>query len=283
MNKLLILLFKLLPKNLLSRAFGHICSLKVPLFSTLIRNLFIKAYHIDVDEAEHPLVAYSCLSDFFIRRLKPEARVIAASPIVSPVDGTLSQTGILKGPDFKMIQAKGRNYSLAALIGDRLLASKFEEGTWLTIYLAPSNYHRIHNPVKANLVQALYLPGTLWPVNKISVENVDELFCVNERIVSHLITPDDHDLLVVKVGATNVGKISLAYTDHFISNQPHNSKEKLQVWRPMAPIPMEKGVELGCFELGSTVVVVLSAGLAQKLSNLRGLKIGHALKMGQEF
>ena len=143
---------KLLPKNLESRLFGNLIDLKIPLLSKLARNLFARAYALDMSEASKPLESYANIGELFVRELLPGKRPIADGEVVSPVDGRESQTGSLEGPDAEMIQAKGKTYSLSALLRDEELASHFAGGRFATIYLAPFNYHRIHSPVSGKLL-----------------------------------------------------------------------------------------------------------------------------------
>ena len=176
---------KLLPKNAASRVFGAFVRLRIPLVSKIARNAFAAYYKLDMDESEFPLKHYRSIGELFIRRLKPGMRPVADSEIVSPVDGVLSQTGVFDEKQ-ELIQAKGKTYTLKDLLRDEEMAMRFEGGVFATIYLAPFNYHRIHSPVKGELVDASYCPGTLWPVNVGSVERVEGLFCINERLTSRL-------------------------------------------------------------------------------------------------
>jgi phosphatidylserine decarboxylase len=209
---------KLLPKNAASRVFGAFTRLHIPFLSKIARNAFANYYKLDMSEAEYPLSHYRNLSELFIRRLKPGMRPVADAEIVSPVDGVLSQTGTFDGDEQTLIQAKGKTYSLKSLLRSEELVERFKGGAFATIYLAPFNYHRIHSPVKGDLVLSSYCPGTLWPVNAGSVERVEGLFCINERLTSQIRLEDGSEVLVVKVGATNVGRIGVVYSDTLLTN-----------------------------------------------------------------
>ena len=281
MNTPFYVFMKLLPKNAVSRAFGALTRLQVPVFSRVLRNWFYCHYKLNMKEAEYPLGHYKTLGELFIRRLKPGMRPIADTEIVSPVDGVLSQTATFDGKQ-EMIQAKGKTYLLKDLLRDEEMAARFEGGAFATIYLAPFNYHRIHSPVKGEVIGASYCPGTLWPVNVGSVERVEGLFCINERLTSHIRLEDGSEMLVVKVGATNVGRIGVAYTDELLVNAgklPRNCKR--YDWFPKEKISVEKGGELGRFEMGSTVILVVDKKIRERNPGLFQSRVGSAVKMGE--
>lgn len=274
---------RLLPRNAISQAFGCIARVQIPLFSTAFRDWFVNHFRIDMSDASKPQAAYRNLHELFIRELKPGARAIASAELVSPVDGKLSQTGLLDGATLGMIQAKGRGYTLGSLLRDNALAERFRGGCYGVIYLAPFNYHRIHSPVEGELVSTLYHPGTLWPVNASSVQQIEELFCVNERLTTHIRLASGGEVLVVKVGATNVGRISLAYTKAFVTNsaQVPSRSDPTSKWVPEHPISFRKGDQLGAFELGSTVVLVCSAEVRERNPGLFDGLLGQSVRMGQ--
>ena len=151
MNTPFYIFMKLLPKNAASRAFGALTRLRLPVISKVARNAFAAYYKLNMEEAEYPLEHYANIGELFIRHLKPGARPIAESEIVSPVDGVLSQTATFDERQ-EMIQAKGKTYTLKDLLRDDEMAKRFEGGAFATIYLAPFNYHRIHSPVAGTVV-----------------------------------------------------------------------------------------------------------------------------------
>jgi phosphatidylserine decarboxylase len=181
-----------------------------------------------------------------------------------------------------MIQAKGKTYLLKDLLRDEEMAKRFEGGAFATIYLAPFNYHRIHSPAKGEVVGASYCPGTLWPVNAGSVERVEGLFCINERLTSHIRLDDGSEMLVVKVGATNVGRIAVAYSKELVTNVgklPRNCKR--YDWKPSEKVLVEKGGELGRFEMGSTVILVVDKKIRERNPALFQSRVGTAIKVGE--
>jgi phosphatidylserine decarboxylase len=281
MNTPFYVFMKLLPKNAASRAFGIVTRLRIPFVSKALRNVFANYYKLNMEESEYPLSHYRNIGELFIRRLKRGARPIADSEIVSPVDGVLSQTGVFD-ENQKLIQAKGKYYTLKDLLRNEEMAKRFEGGAFATIYLAPFNYHRIHSPVKGELVDAAYCPGTLWPVNVGSVERVEGLFCINERLTSRIRLEDGSEILVVKVGATNVGRIGVVYSDELLVNAGRLPRDcKRFDWVPSTKVTFEKGGELGRFEMGSTVILVVDKKIHERHPELFTSRLGQAVKVGE--
>ncbi len=272
-------LFLLLPKNWLSRLMGRIVRTRFPFgLHGLIRDRFIRFYRINTLEAEAPPSQYATLGDYFIRRLKKGERPIAPDSLVSPVDGLLTQSGWLESPDLWLTQVKGRRYSFSQLTRSRFKADSFSGGSFFTLYLAPHNYHRVHAPVSGEIVRAVHIPGALWPVNPWSVQTIDGLFAANERIIIEIKTTEGV-ALVILVGATNVGRISLAFTPDMLANEAH--VKTIREWTPPSTLPIGKGEELGCFELGSTVVLLLDGALTQACKPDFPVAGGKPVKMGQ--
>ncbi|MFN2546690.1 MAG: archaetidylserine decarboxylase [Myxococcales bacterium] len=273
-------LLRLLPKNTLSRAVGAACRVNAPrpVVRAVIR-AFARKYGVDASEAERPIEEYPTFTEFFTRRLKPGARPIAPGELlpVSPVDGTVGELGEVV--DGRAYQAKGKHYSLAELIGGPDApgdAAQFLGGTFVTIYLAPYNYHRIHAPLGGEISGYVNMPGQLWPVNPIGVRNVEKLFCVNERLTTFVKTPRGA-CAVVAVGATNVGRIRAVYDD-VVTNAKRTRKPARKFYE--RTIRVEKGGEIAIFEMGSTVVVLFAPGvkLASRLAVGQPIKLGEALE-----
>lgn len=243
-----------MPKNLLSRGFGWLARRRRPRF--LVRPFmrwFAGRFGIDLKEAEHPFEEYDCLLALFTRRLRPGLRPVADDPdaVVSPVDARVGQHGRIE--EGTLYQAKGMDYQLRDLLGSEAAAAVFEGGAYLTLYLSPRDYHRIHSPAAGEVTRTLYEPGTLWPVNPPAVQAIASLFAVNERATAWLETSSG-PIAVVMVGATNVGSIRLAYAE-FCTNQG----AARQVLTHTPAVPLQRGAHLGTFELGSTVVLLVSA------------------------
>ncbi|NOJ83710.1 archaetidylserine decarboxylase [Myxococcus xanthus] len=244
-------LMQVLPKSALSTVVGMATRLPVPApVHQAAMRAFAKAYNVDMEEAEHSFEHYPTFAQFFTRGLKPGLRPVDAGEkvVVSPVDGRVSQVGY--SDHGRCLQAKGIEYTVDELLGDSEAARPFHGGAWTTIYLSPRDYHRIHAPLGGTITGYAYIPGEFWPVNPASVKNKQSLFCVNERLVTYLDTVAGK-CAVVKVGATCVSRIKAAYdevTTH--TGQPG------KVHRYGAAMPVEKGGELGRFEMGSTVILL---------------------------
>jgi phosphatidylserine decarboxylase len=271
-GRLLILLLSVLPKHGMSRVAGALANLTVPrpLRKPVYRG-FARIFGASLDEVELPLADYGSINAFFTRQLKPGLRPIAPGSIVSPVDAAVGAYGPVVND--VLVQAKGRDYSLAALVADRALAHSMEGGTFATLYLAPRDYHRIHVPLDGEIVAATYIPGELWPVNVHAVTHVADLFAVNERIVITIRGRAGGTMVAVLVGATMVGTTRVAFDDL------HTNARRREVQRRTydPPIPVRAGGPLGHFEFGSTVILVCSpdAGAIAPLEN------GETLRMGQ--
>jgi phosphatidylserine decarboxylase len=246
-------LMKLLPKRVVSRLAGSFARSSI---SKALVPWFARQYVIDHTQAEFPLEHYSSLTDFFIRKLKPGLRPIAEGDqvISSPVDGVVSQFGIIK--ECNLIQAKGINYSILELLGqDQARAESFNGGVFLTIYLSPQDYHRIHAPVSGNVTASTYVPGTLFPVNPFGVRAVKGLFARNERLVTYL-NSTIGSVAVVKVGAIIVGSVKVNYA----AAGTNIAGGKMETKEYPKGFELMKGEELGRFEFGSTVILLFQPG-----------------------
>jgi len=273
-GRLLILLLSVLPKHAMSRVAGRLANRPLPLkLRVPVLRGFSRIFGAVPEEAELPLAEYGSINAFFTRQLKPGLRPIAAKAIVSPVDAAVGAYGPVA--DDVLVQAKGRNYSLAALLGHSELAHAMDGGTFATLYLAPRDYHRIHVPVDGDIVEATYIPGELWPVNVHAVMHVADLFAVNERIVVTIRARAGGTIVVVLVGATMVGTTRVAFDDL------HTNARRREVQRRTydPPVPVRAGGPLGHFEFGSTVIVVCS----RQVGALDPLTEGESVRMGQRM
>lgn len=264
------------PKNLLSFIVGKIVQIRwpSPLGPWTVR-WFVKRYHIDLSEAEKTF--YPSIGALFVRRLKPGLRPISRSNYVHPTDSTLITSHPLEGND--LIQAKNKSYSLKELTrGTNQELSCLQGGWALTYYLSPTDYHRVHSPVDGEIRFCQYIPGRLWPVNPWSVENISQLFSVNERILIGIQTARGL-LILVMVGATNVGRITLSFEPTIVTNRKHFCNSHRVDYTPTKSI--KKGEELGVFNMGSTVIVLAAPGVTGSQSLVKTpLKVclGESLK-----
>lgn len=241
------------PKNHLSRMVGRLVHARLP--RPIARRLvhwFARTYEIDIDAAGRELHHYPSIGHFFIRDLREGLRPIEGE-FVSPVDGVLRNYGVVQNG--KLEQIKGKTYTLQRFLADEEHAKRYENGAFFNLYLSPQDYHHVHSPVSGQIVRSVHIPGKLWPVNDWSLENVDELFSINERVVTYIDSPLGL-VAAVMIGATNVGKISVVY-DSFISNTP-TGKRATRNYDP--PIAIAAGARLGTFHMGSSVVILLEPG-----------------------
>jgi phosphatidylserine decarboxylase len=268
-------LMRILPRAALSSAVGYATRVRAPAaVHRLAMRAFAQRYKVDLHEAEMALEQYPTFAEFFTRKLKPGLRAIdpGENVVVSPVDGTVSQIGyVTKG---ECLQAKGVSYTVEKLLADPEEARRFSDGAYVTLYLAPRDYHRIHAPLTGRITGYSYIPGEFWPVNRASVRLQQALFCVNERLATYLDTSAGH-MAVVKVGATCVSRIRASY-DGIVTH----SGGKAHVHRYDPPIAIEKGAELGIFEMGSTVILLFEDG---RVRWDEGLSEESVARMGQRI
>lgn len=263
------------PKNALSRSVGRLAATR----SKMAVRQFAARYGLDLDEAEKPLEAYDSVADLFTRRLKPEARPVDPRPdvLVSPIDGSLFAHGSVTGEP--LMQAKGRTYALGALLADEAAAATFEGGSYCCLYLSPRDYHRVHMPTDGEVLGYTHVPGDLFPVNEASVKHVDGLYAKNERVITHLAGTPFGRVAVVKVGATNVGRIRLTYAPDLLTNRRGASLSRK---RFVCPPRFARGDELAVFELGSTVILVIERPVAFfPLGSDAGSEPDSRLRMGK--
>ncbi len=262
---------QIVPQQKLSLLAGRLAESRHPLVKRAIIRSFAKAYGITLNDYEREsLNAYDSFNDFFTRELKNDARQLDTTEngILSPADGVISQLGDIDKQ--KLLQAKGRYYEIGQLLADRDDGNDFIDGSFATVYLAPSNYHRVHMPFDGTLVQTRYVPGSLFSVNTVTAANIPDLFARNERLVC-LFDTDFGRAAVVMVGAMIVAGIETVATGKIerspnIQQQSHN-------------LSLNKGDELGRFYLGSTAIIVLPK--AAKTIWQDDLSAGSTVQMGQ--
>lgn len=262
----------LIPKNLSSAVVYRATRSRRPWLRKPLVRWFANAYGVDLTEAaDADLDSYATFNEFFTRELKQGARPIAgdADTLVAPADGVLTEHGAIDGG--RIYQAKGSAYTLTELLGETGAAVEaLEGGRYFTIYLAPHNYHRVHAPLDAELDRTRYIPGARFSVSRATAAAIPRLFCRNERVVCWFST-ERGTMVVVLVGALNVSSISTFAHGEIASGRPQHWVEKL-------PRRVARGAEIGRFNMGSTVVVLLdSAALAFAPDVTDGL----AVRMGR--
>jgi len=271
-DALIVSALSLVPKNRGARLMGMGARLALPRFAhRMLLRWFVRKYGVDLSESVGTIDDFNSLGEFFIRHLKPGMRPIDDAPgiMVSPVDGKAHTFGRIENGLF--LQADGRPASVAELVGASE-AERFEGGDFAVLYLAPPDYHRVHSPLAATIASLDYRPGTLWPVFAAATRKVDELFGRNERLVFHLDTEAGR-IAYVMVGAFGVGRIGNEFDE-----QITNTGKKLES-RTLEPAPaVERGGELGRFELGSTVILLTEPGRVEW-----DMELGQVLRLGRRI
>lgn len=242
---------------------------------------FLRRYGVDMSIAEvSDALSHPNFNSFFTRALQRTARPIDNAPnaVVSPVDGVVSEAGVIEGD--QLLQAKGVYYSLTTLLGgSKERALPFLGGHFATLYLSPRDYHRIHMPLRGELEEMVYVPGDLFSVNPRTARTVPRLFARNERVIT-LFQTDCGPMAVVLVGAMFVANIETVWAGVVA---PRGMREII-TWgyrhrhADAPPVVLEKGEEMGRFNMGSTVIVLFGPGAVDWTPELRA---GHAVKMGQ--
>lgn len=276
-NKLRTLPQYLIPQIGLSNLMGKLANQST--LNQIAINWFVKHYQVNMSEAKQPNIShYKTFNDFFTRELKDGTRPFdtASEKLISPVDGMISQIGDID--QGRIIQAKGRDYSVLELLGGQpTQAEPFRDGKFATLYLSPKDYHRVHMPIDGILKSMTYIPGKLFAVKPLTAETVPELFARNERLAMFFET-ELGPMAVVMVGAMIVGAMKTTWHGKI------NRSKQIQQWDYSKEKPEKKkynkGDELGLFQLGSTVILVLPNNSYQwqdKYSETSTIRMGETL------
>jgi phosphatidylserine decarboxylase len=262
--RLFVWLQYVLPQHAMSRVVLAATRVRTPWLKNLLIRSFLRMFAVDMTEAaESDPYRYGSFNEFFTRALEAGARPVAggAAQIACPVDGCVSECGRIEGGS--LLQAKGRHFTLEELLAGRTWARRFEGGSFATIYLAPFNYHRIHMPADGRLLDTVYVPGRLFSVNDVTAQRVPRLFARNERVLT-LFEGAFGQFALVLVGALNVGSIATVWTGDIT---PASRRRLTQI--PSPPTSLDKGAELGRFNMGSTVILLFEPGRARWRAELR--------------
>ena len=275
MSGLLVLFFSIIPKAFFSRIFGVFARTKFSAFVML--NWFIRKFNINLNEVDIPEKGFASMDQFFLRKLKKGTHVVDKGEfsIVSPVDARIDEFGAITGT--RVLQAKNIDYLLADLIPNHL-HHFFIDGSFMTLYLSPQDYHRVHAPVDGNVLGYLYVPGQLFPVMQCMVEGVNRLFCKNERLITFIQTPFGK-CAVCKVGAMNVGRITLSY-DEQCANIGAFRRKKENFYNSAMQVQVHRGDEIGQFHFGSTVILLFEKDMTEFGIFKQGMKVRMGQKLG---
>lgn len=276
MDRLKALLLTVLPHHAISRILFFASRVENKSWQQFLIKRYLKIFKVDLHQAKRQSAKeYRSLNEFFTRELLTAARPInfAQNVLVSPVDGQISQIGKLESG--QLLQAKGRTYEVAALLGESY-ESCFDDGAFATIYLSPKDYHRIHMPINGTADNISYIPGRLFSVAPFCVNNVASVFARNERVVC-IFNTDLGKLALVLVGAINVAAIETTW-EGLIT--PKRGQQAFNKHYENDEVYLEKGSEMGRFNMGSTVILITSA---EKIEWLESCSQGTALNMGQKI
>ena len=259
-----------LPHRLLSSIARRLAYSDNPRLRSWLIDTVTRRFDVDLSEAaKSDPTAYPTFNAFFTRALKPGARTADPDPrtLLMPADGKISQCGpITSDPDGtgRIFQAKGQSFTTAELLGDAAAAHAFDNGLFATVYLAPRDYHRVHMPWTGRLRKTVHVPGRLFSVGPAAVQSVPRLFARNERLVCHFDT-DFGPMAMVMVGALLVSGVETvwsgeeipAYGDA-ITSRDYGGED----------ITVARFEEMARFNYGSTVIVLLPAGVAELAAGL---------------
>jgi len=272
-GRLFVSLQYVLPQHGLSRLVLAATRVRTPWFKNALTRGFLKMFAVDMSDAAEPdPYRYASFNEFFTRMLRPDARPIdsRSHTIASPVDGAVSECGVILGN--RLLQAKGRDYTLDDLLAGQSWAKGFEGGAFATIYLAPFNYHRIHMAVRGTLLDTVFVPGRLFSVNGVTARLVPRLFARNERVLTLFDTAFGRFALVM-VGALNVGSMATVWAGDI------TPAARRTVTRIACPaLTLEKGAELGRFNMGSTVILLFEP---RRVEWLPSLHAGSRVRLGE--
>ena len=262
-----VILQYILPRFWLTSLVYRLARIRTPAIKNFLISGFVRLYKVPVDEVKLSVPDdFETLNDFFVRELETDARPVDKNPlaIVSPVDGLVSAAGAVSGN--KIFQAKGLDYTLDDLLATDLQeAQGYVDGSFVTIYLAPYNYHRVHAPFDGEVTAARYIPGDLFSVNAATAAQVPGLFRRNERLVLSFRTPSGPATLIL-IGALNVGSISTPWSGE-IRPRKRGVVETIELTG--APRQVSKGDLLGWFNMGSTVIVLMPKGSCRWRADLQ--------------
>jgi len=267
----------ILPQHPLSRIVYVLMRNEVTWVKNMLIRLISRIAGINYDEALSSDPAdYASFNAWFTRALKPGARTFDTDPMafLSPCDGRISETGCLH--ENRVLQAKGKDYSVQDLLANDPVCSQLTDGYFSTIYLSPKDYHRIHMPLSGRLQRMIHVPGRLFSVAPYTVRQVPGLFARNERVIA-IFDTDAGPLVMVLVGAMLVSSTETVWAGEVT---PTKNKEVTVKDYPDENISLAKGDEMGRFNMGSTVILLMPP---QTVEGQVDLNAGTAVKVGQKL
>jgi phosphatidylserine decarboxylase len=277
LDKLLAGIQYLLPHHLLSRLVHALMRIRLgPVKNAQIAVLGF-LFRIDWSESRRQAPSeFATFNEFFTRELADGARPVDSDPLsyVSPSDGTISQCGRITND--RILQAKGHHYTIRSLLANDPSSAAFMNGFFHTLYLSPRDYHRVHMPFAGHLQRMIHVPGRAFSVSPATVRAVPNLFARNERVVS-IFETSHGSMALVLVGAMLVSSMETVWSG--VVTPPRGRKIVHGDWS-RRDIRLDKGQEMGRFNMGSTVIVLLPPGA---VSSLEPLEAGDPVIMGQRL
>jgi phosphatidylserine decarboxylase len=255
----------ILPQHFLSRIVYALMRCETTWVKNFLIWLISKLAGINFNEALSPDPAdYASFNAWFTRALKPGVRTFDPGPkaFLSPCDGKISETGSLS--ENRILQAKGKDYSVQDLLANDPVCAQLDDGYFSTIYLSPKDYHRIHMPLSGRLQRMIHVPGRLFSVAPYTVRQVPGLFARNERVIS-IFGTDSGPLIMVLVGAMLVSSTETVWAGEVT---PTKNKDVTVTDYSDKNISLSKGDEMGRFNMGSTVILLMPPGTIQTLDEL---------------
>lgn len=269
----------LMPQFGLTRAAGWLAERQWGVVTHGIIKVFAKKYQVNLDEAEKTKPSdYASFNEFFIRPLKADARPIdqTSNALCLPADGRVSEQGRIAAN--RLLQAKGHHFTLETLLANDVeMAEKFKDGDFITTYLSPRDYHRVHMPCDATLRKMVYVPGELFSVNPFLAEHIPNLFARNERLICEFET-EFGPMVQILVGATITASMSTVWAGVINPPRPHNVTVYEYLTEGETAVRLKKGEEMGAFRLGSTVINLFPKGTVNLAEHL---KAGEPTRMGE--
>ncbi|RUL66605.1 phosphatidylserine decarboxylase [Dyella dinghuensis] len=271
-----VLLQYILPHRALSRVVYWATRWTFVPWKNFLINTIVQRYQVNMTEAAQPdPLAYPHFNAFFTRKLRPDARKADASPaaMLSPADGRISQAGPIT--DGRIFQAKGQDYTVAELLGDEAAAAPYARGQFVTVYLSPRDYHRVHMPLRGELRETVHIPGRIFSVAPFAVEAIPRLFARNERLVCHF-DGEHGPFVVVMVGAILVSSVATVWDGLVIPPYAPSIRRKSFAGQKVS---LDRFAEMARFNMGSTVILLLPEGAAKlaSLASQQPVQVGQKL------
>ena len=257
--------------SVISQTFGKFASKEFPSwFQNIVNQSYVSLMGLDMSEFHSPS-SYKSLNALFTRNLREMRRFsLAAEDFISPCDSLISECGALV--DDYALQIKGMRYKTDELLGKNFTQEEKDivhNGDFINFYLSPKDYHRYHIPTNMKVLKAVHIPGKFYPVNFPSLKKRLNLFIENERVVLQCETMEGKRFYMVLVSALNVGVMKVSFEPRIQTNADVNEEQVYEFDDPY----LDKGDDFGCFEMGSTIVILSEKGMFEEILVNAGEKV----------